>query len=138
MTFGRVARLIGVSLLVLVAGVAISVLYMVVYGHVIDPGHDQQYYNDHIQMTGPYIGIIAGIPLMFFAGWWVAGWWDRALGARAAWVVWLAWAAIDIATLLAVGVSFRAAAVVVVSLVTKLAAVLLGARMRLARIPGRP
>jgi hypothetical protein len=133
MTFGRIARLTGVALLVLAANVAASVLYMVIYGHVIDPGHDQQYYNDHIQVAGPYCSIVAGIPLMFFAGRWVAGWWDRALGVRAAWVVWLALAVIDLAVVLAVGVSLGVGALVAVSLGTKLAAALLGARMRLAR-----
>mgnify|MGYP000443690580 FL=1 len=47
---------------------------MVVYGHLIDPGHDEQYYRDHIQVAAPYCSIVAGIPLMFLAGWWVGGW----------------------------------------------------------------
>lgn len=134
MTFGRVTRLIGVTLLVLMANVAVSVLYMVIYGHVIDPGHEPQYYNDHIQVAAPYCSIVAGIPLMFFAGWWVAGWWHGALGVRAAWVVWLGYTAIDLAIVLAAGgMSFRVGALFVVSFGTKLAAALLGARMRLAR-----
>ena len=54
MNVGRVALLVGVAVLVLVANVAASILYMVVYGHIIDPGHDPQYYNDHIQVAGPY------------------------------------------------------------------------------------
>jgi len=37
MTFGRVTVLVGIALLVMVANVAVSILYMVVYGHVIDP-----------------------------------------------------------------------------------------------------
>jgi hypothetical protein len=36
MTFGRLALLVGVALLVLVANSAVSILYMVVYGYVID------------------------------------------------------------------------------------------------------
>ena len=54
MTVGRVALLVGVALLVLVANVAASVLYMVIYGYVIDPGHEPKYYDDHIQVAGPY------------------------------------------------------------------------------------
>jgi hypothetical protein len=38
-----------VAILVLVANVAVSILYMIVYGHVIDPGHEPTYYDDHIQ-----------------------------------------------------------------------------------------
>ena len=139
MTFGRVALLVGVTILVLVANVAASIGYMVVYGHVIDPGHDDQYYHDHIQIAGPYCSIVAGMPLMFAAGWWVSGWWRGALGMRPAWCVWLAYAAIDLLIVLAASLSPEAAlslgdgVLVVVSLATKLAAALLGARLRLAR-----
>ena len=55
MTFGRAAWLVGVAVLVLVANVAASILYMVVYGHVIDPGHDPKYYDDHIQVAAPVL-----------------------------------------------------------------------------------
>ena len=72
MTLGRVAILMGCALGVVAAGVVITVLYMVLYGHLINPGHDKAYYDAHVQVAGPYIGIVAGIPLMFFAAcWWV-------------------------------------------------------------------
>lgn len=125
MTVGRVASLVGVAVLVLVANVAASILYIVVYGHVIDPGHDPHYYNDHIQVAGPYCSIVAGIPLMFLAGWWVSGWWRRALGVRAAWIVWLA-----------AGMSRAVAMLFAVSFATKLVAVYFGARLRIARPAG--
>ncbi|HEU4390981.1 MAG TPA: hypothetical protein VFV34_24460 [Blastocatellia bacterium] len=67
MTFGRVAVLVGVAVLVLVANVAASIGYMVLYSYAIDPGHEAKYYNDHIQVAGPYCSIVAGIPLMFAA-----------------------------------------------------------------------
>ena len=137
MSVGRVALLVGVAVLVLVANVVASILYMVVYSYVIDPGHDPQYYNDHIQVAGPYCSIVAGIPLMFLAGWWVAGWWQRAHGVRPAWIVWLAYTMIDLAILLAVGMSLRVGLLFVVSFATKLAAAYFGARLRIAR-PAEP
>jgi hypothetical protein len=137
MTVARVALLVGVAVLVLVANVVASILYMVVYSYVIDPGHDPQYYNDHIQVAGPYCSIVAGIPLMFLAGWWVAGWWQRAHGVRPAWIVWLAYTVIDLAILLAVGMSLRVGLLFVVSFATKLAAAYFGARCRIAR-PAEP
>ncbi len=133
MTVGRVAALVGVAVLVLVANVAGSVLYMVVYGYVIDPGHEPQYYDDHIQVAAPYCSIVAGIPLMLLAGWWVAGWWKAALGMRAAWIVWLAYVLIDLAVLLAVGMTQSVLLLFTVSFATKLAAALFGAKLRLAR-----
>ena len=95
-TLGRLAWLVGVAFLVLVLNVAVSILYMVVYGHLIDPGHEEQYYHDHIKVAAPYCSIVAGIPLMFLAGWWVGGWWEGEFAVKAALVVWLAYALIDV------------------------------------------
>ncbi len=129
MTITRLAWLVGVALLVLVLNVAISILYMVVYSYIIDPGHDEQYYQEHIQLAAPYSSIIMGVPLMFAAGWWVSRWWEREFATKAAFTIWLVYAVIDIAVLLASGVTATAAMFVTVSMVLKLAAVLLGANI---------
>ncbi|MEO7823282.1 MAG: hypothetical protein ABIS15_06730 [Gemmatimonadaceae bacterium] len=121
MTLGRLA------VLVLVVNVGVSILYMVVYGHLIDPGHDEQYYREHIKVAAPYCSIAAGMPLMFLAGWWVAGWWEGQFAVKAALVVWLAYVLIDISVLVAAGLTTRIAVLFAVSLLTKLAAVYLGA-----------
>ena len=125
MTLGRLAVLVGMALGVMVANVAISVLYMVVYGHVIDPGHEKAYYDAHIKVAAPYCSIVAGVPLMFLAGWWVGG--DITLGVRSAMIVWAAYAIIDLAIMAASGLTLRIGVLVAVSLLTKLAAVSLGA-----------
>ena len=127
MTLGGVLALIGVALLVLVTNVAVSVLYMVVYGHLIDPGHEVQYYQDHIKVAAPYCSIVAGMPLMFLAGWWVGGWWEREFAVKAALMVWLAYVVIDMGVLLAAGLTPRIAVLFAVSFLTKLAAAYLGA-----------
>ena len=121
MTLGRVLALIGVALLVLVTNVAVSVLYMVVYGHILDPGHEPKYYQDHIQVAGPYCSIVAGIPILFLAGWWVAGWWRRSMGFRGALIIWLAYTIIDLSILLMAGLSFGVGVLFVISFATKLA-----------------
>lgn len=124
---GRLAWLVGVALLVLVVNVAVSVLYMVAYGYLIDPGHEKQYYDDHIQIAAPYCSIVAGIPLMFLAGWWISGWWEGEYAIRSAVIVWLAYALIDFSMVLAAGLTSRIALLVAVSLITKLAAIYFGA-----------
>ncbi|PYS99780.1 MAG: hypothetical protein DMF63_09760 [Acidobacteria bacterium] len=124
----RIAWLIGIALLVMVANIVASVLYMVVYSYLIDPGHDKEYYDAHIQIAAPYCSIVAGIPLMFLAGWWVGGWWKGEFAVKSALVIWFAYAVIDIAIVVAVGETSRIGMVVVVSVVTKLVAVYLGAR----------
>ena len=126
----RIAWLVGIALLVMIANVVASILYMVVYGYLINPGHEKEYYNAHVQVAAPYCSIVAGIPLMFLAGWWVGGWWQGEFAVKSALVVWLVYAVIDVAILLAAGLTSRMALLVAVSLLTKLAAVYFGTPFR--------
>jgi hypothetical protein len=119
MTLARVAAMAGLALGVMVVNVAISILYMVVYSHLIDPGHEKGYYEAHVQTAAPYCSIVAGIPLMFVVGWWV--------GLRPALVVWLVYTIIDLGILAVSGPTWRSGALVAVSLFTKLASAYLGA-----------
>ena len=130
MSLGRLAWLGGVALLVLVVNVGVSIVYMVVYSYLIDPGHDDQYYREHIKAAAPYCSIVAGMPLMFLAGWWVAGWWEGQFAVKAALAVWLAYVLIDSAVLVASGLTTRIAVLFAISFLTKLAAVYLGALVR--------
>src|SRR6478735_3698212 len=125
MTLSRLAWLVGVALLVMVVNVAVSILYMVVYGHLIDPGHEEQYYRDHIKIAAPYCSIVTGIPLMFLAGWWVGGFWDARIGVWSAIIVWSAYAVIDLAILASAGMTARIGVLFTVSFLTKLAAIYL-------------
>ncbi len=138
MTLVRLASLVGVGLLVLVVNIAMSVLYMVVYGHLINPGHPKEFYDEHIKVAAPYCSIVAGVPLMFLAGLWVAGWMGTGgtggaggpLGVKAALVVWLSYAIIDLGLMLAAGwggMTPKICVLVGVSVLTKLAAVYAGA-----------
>ncbi len=131
MTLIRLASLIGVGLLVLAINIACSTLYMVIYGYLINPGHPKEFYDEHIKIAAPYCSIIAGIPLMFLAGLWVARWGgtDAPLGIKAALIVWLAYTLIDLAVLFAAGMTPKLAIICGVSLLTKLAAAYTGALM---------
>ena len=137
MSVGRVARLVGVAVLVLVVNVGVSIVYMVVYSYLLDPGHDERYYREHIKVAAPYCSIVAGMPLMFLAGWWVAGWWQGRFAVKAASVVWLAYALIDMAVLVSAGLTTRIAVLFAVSLLTKLAAVYVGALVDSRRLTTR-
>ena len=127
MNLSRIAWLVGVALLVMIANVVVSILYMVVYSYLIDPGHEKPYYDDHVQVAAPYCSIVAGIPLMFLAGWWVGGWWRGEFAVKSALVVWLAYAVIDIAIVLGAGATSKVWVLVAVSILTKLASVYAGA-----------
>ncbi len=128
----RIAWLIGIAVLVMVANVAVSILYMVVYSYLIDPGHEKEYYEAHVQIAAPYCSIVAGIPLMFLAGLWTGSWWQGEFAVKSALIIWFVYAVIDVAIALAAGLTSRGAMLVAVSLVTKLAAIYLG-----ALFPGR-
>jgi hypothetical protein len=121
MTIGRLAGLVGCGLGVMAVNVAITVLYMVVYGHVIDPGHDKAYYDAHVRMAAPYCSIVAGLPLMFFVAWWAGGFWGARLAVQSALIIWATYAVIDLVSL-AAGLSLRMSVMVAVSIMTKLAA----------------
>ena len=123
-------QLAGVALLVMVANVLCTVLYMVVYGHLINPGHPDQFYQDHVQVAAPYCSVVAGIPLMLLAGWWVAGWQATRPPVRAALVVWGMYAVADAAILVGSGAGSAIAGIFAVSFVTKLAASYTGAVLR--------
>jgi hypothetical protein len=125
--FSRIAWLIGVAVLVMIANVVASIVYMFVYSYLIDPGHEPPYYEAHIQIAAPYCSIAAGIPLMFLAGWWVGNWWHGEFAVKSALVIWFAYAVIDIAIMLAAGLTSSMVLLVAVSVITKLVAVYLGA-----------
>jgi hypothetical protein len=118
-TLGRVAALTGLALGVMAANVAISIVYMIVYSHAIDPGHEKAYYEAHVRIAAPYCSIVAGIPLMFLVGWWVGQWPGL--------VVWLVYALVDLAVVAGSGMTLRLGALVAVSLLTKLISVYFGA-----------
>lgn len=130
MTFGRMAWITGAAILVLVINIAVSFVYIAIYGYLINPGHNDQYYRDYAQVAAPYSSIVAGMPLMFLTGWWVGGWWETGFAIQAALLVWVVYAVIDVLVLLAAGLSggmpVRMIVLAAISLITKLAAAYFG------------
>lgn len=111
---------------VMILNVLIHVLYMVVYGYVIDPGHDEAYYQAYAQLRAPYSSIVAGMPLMFLAGRWIGTKFPKGNSVKAALLVWLVYFLIDFAVVVAVGALAQIALLFVASFATKLVAAYLG------------
>jgi len=130
MNIPLVTRLALVAIAVMALNILASILYMVVYGHLINPGQDNSHYQDHIQTAGPYCSLIAGIPLMFAAGWWVAGWHQGTVGTPGGMVVWSVYFLIDGLILLATGTLGTIFWLFVASFATKALAVWAGGRVR--------
>jgi hypothetical protein len=121
-----VFRILTASLAVLVLSVLLTVLYMVVYGNVINPGHPQTVYDAHVQRAGPYLSIVFGVPLMYFACLRTARWGAREKAMRTALLIWVVYVAIDAAILVGSGALATATTetriIAVVSQLAKLAA----------------
>lgn len=114
------------ALAVLILNVLIHFLYMVVYGYLINPGHDNSFYEAHAQFSGPYSSIIVGMPLMFFAGRWIGRKFPARNSVKAALLVWLVYFLIDISVIAAVGALASIALLFSISFLTKLGAAWLG------------
>lgn len=111
-------------MLVMALNVGASVLYMVLYGAAIAPGHDDAHYEAHVQVAAPWSSVVAGIPLLYFAARWSA----PKLGRRAAVSIAVVYVVIDLAVMLAAGGLGRLALVMTLSYATKLCAAWLGTR----------
>ena len=126
MTIGRLAWIIGAAILVLAINVGVSILYIAIYSYLINPGHDEHYYQEYASMAAPYSSIVAGMPLMFLICWRVGSWWEADFAVKATILVWLVYAVIDVLVLVAVGMSkgvpTRLIVLTAISLITKLAA----------------
>jgi hypothetical protein len=119
MSFKRLALNFGIAVLILVANVILTVIYMVVYGHFIDPGHDPKYYADHVQIAGPYCGIAGGSFLMFLAGYLISLRFDRSEARKNVAGVWATYGILDFGILAATGLSSAIGALFAVSMIAK-------------------
>lgn len=59
-------RIIGWAMLVHIILIAISIVEVAVYSMIINPNQEQLIYEQHAQLTAPFISIFFGIILFFF------------------------------------------------------------------------
>ncbi len=112
-----------------VANVTLFFLFMVLYGYVINPGHEDAFYQEAANRFGPYASIIGGMPVFFVTGLVLR----RFLGTRALKVgiaAWCIYFALDMAIILAAAADefVSLLPLIVVSFATKFAAIYFGAR----------
>lgn len=122
-----------------VANLTLFFLFMVVYGRVINPGHEDSFYQEAASRFGPYASIIGGIPVFFLAGV-VLRRFFRESAFKVAITAWAIYTAVDIAIVLAVAAGQISSFLphMVVSFATKLFAICLGARTRYKEKQGEP
>lgn len=104
--------------------VACAFLWVAIYSWLIAPGQSEAAYEAYAMRISPWSSVIAGMPILFGAGWLLARW--HGGGWRTGICAGLAYAVLDFAILLAAGVLVSMFGIVAVSLSTKIAAAALG------------
>ena len=111
----------------MVLNVAVAFLWVWIYSMLIAPGHDEAHYQAYAMRAAPISSIIAGIPILFAAGW-LAGRREPARPMLAGLLVAVVYVAIDASIVFAVADSIPYA-ILATSFGTKLAAAAAGGRM---------
>ena len=119
MSAGRLAWIIGAAIFILIVNVSLSVAYMVFYSYLINPGRDEQFYREHIQIAAPYCSIFFGIPLFYFVCRWIGGKWEKEFALKASIFVWIVYLLIDVTVLAAAGLTLKIVVLATISLTTK-------------------
>lgn len=126
MSISRLAWIIAAAVLILIVNVGLSVVYMVFYSYLINPGHDEMLYQEHVKIAAPYCSIFFGIPLFYFVCRWIGGRWEKKFALKSAISVWIVYALIDVTALIANGLTLNIAVLMTISLLTKLISAYLG------------
>lgn len=126
---------LAIAVATMIANVAVSIAWVFVYSELIDPGRSNDFYNAYAQRVVPGSSIIAGIPILFAAGWWIAR--GRVRPVTTALLVPAWYGAIDLAILLTVAANLASSGLIAVSFATKLLAAAAGGALA-ARMRQRP
>lgn len=120
--------IVGFALLLMAVNVGISVLYMVIYGHLINPGQPESHYQEHVRVAAPYSSIIAGVPLFYLAGRFLTRRWPSLLRVQTALGIALVYSLIDIMLLFVTGFQLYLLTFIAISLATKFIAAYFGGK----------
>ncbi len=66
---GVIVRGILLGIATMLAAAAAAALWVFIYSIAIAPGHDGAHYQDYGRSVAPIAAIVAGLPLLFGAGW---------------------------------------------------------------------
>ena len=120
-------RSVAIAVGAMVLNVVFAFLWVFIYSTFIAPGQGEAAYKAYAMRVAPWSSVIAGIPILFAAGWllarWQGGGWQVGICAAIAYVV------IDILILAAARALGEYPTIVALSAATKLAAAALGGAM---------
>ncbi len=135
MKTSRILWIAGAMLVAMILNVLAFVLWMVIYGYVVNPGQPDSFYQQRAQEMGPYCSIVSGIPIFFAVSYFLTRKWEAGFAFVAAFAFWLLYAIVDVSILVISGWgSITFSILVFVSMATKLGASLLGASLAKKKI----
>ena len=125
-------RSVAVAVAAMVLNVAAAFLWVFIYAMLIAPGQDEAAYQAYAMRAAPWCSVIAGIPILFVAGWLLARWhgggWRTGICAAVAYVV------LDVLILVAADALFALPAIEALSYATKLGAAACGGALAARRL----
>lgn len=131
---GTLLRGFGLGLAAMALNILVAFLVVWIYSIAVAPGHDRSFYEAFAQRAAPISGIVAGLPILFAAGYLAA---RRAAGDRrvAASIPALTYIAVDGALIAGfMPGALSAWAVFLISWLTKVGAAGLGGRAAMRRL----
>jgi hypothetical protein len=122
-----ILRGFAVAVPAMILNIACAFLWVAIYSHLIAPGQGEAAYQAYAMRAVPWSAVIAGVPILFGAGWLLARWhgggWRTGLLAGVFYLI------VDLAILLAAGGVGGMLGIVALSYATKLGAASLGGAM---------
>jgi hypothetical protein len=135
MKINRIFWIVGAAFLAMILNVLAFVLWMVIYGYVVNPGQPEAFYQQRAREMGAYSSIVTGIPIFFLVSYFLTRKWEAGFAFVAAFLFWLLYAIVDVSILLLSGWGNVAFSILVfVSMATKLGATLFGASLAKKKI----
>jgi hypothetical protein len=107
--------------------------WVAIYSYLINPGHDQAYYQNYAQFASPIVSVSVGIPYLFFTCRWVG----RKAGTRAVAMclsVWFVLFLIDVVLISLGGLTVYMGVMIALSHATKMPAAYFGGRAALRKV----
>ncbi len=124
-----VIKAAGVTILLMAINVAVAIGVVAIYAYVIEPGHDNAFYEAAALDISPWSSVFAGAPI-FFAGLYLFTKWRPQRDAiKFAIAVVAIYTMLDLIMLASEGALQSLAFIAALSWVTKLVAALMGAKM---------
>lgn len=123
------AKALGAAIIIMVVNVALSFVVVAIYSYLINPGHDEAYYQAAAEWLVPASAVVAGFFLFLGAGYLFAKRKQERNAALFALAIWGGYVLIEFITLVGMDSLTSMIGIISASLGTKLVAVVAGAKL---------